>query len=48
VLISPQEYAQLRGIAVADREASCNRIGEKAAKRGLTERKLAALLRLDA
>lgn len=48
VLISPQEYARLRGIAVADFEAFCDRVGEKAAKRGLTERKLAGLLRPDA
>jgi antitoxin Phd len=48
VLISPQEYARLRGVAVADFEAFCNRVGEKAVKRGLTERKLAALLRSDA
>jgi prevent-host-death family protein len=48
VLISPQEYARLRGTAVADFEAFCDRVGEKAAKRGLTERKLAALLRSDA
>jgi prevent-host-death family protein len=48
VLISPQEYARLRGVAVADLEAFCDRVGAKAAVQGLTERKLAALLKADA
>jgi prevent-host-death family protein len=48
VLISPQEYDRLRGIAVADFQAFCDRVSDKAAKRGLTERKLAALLKSDA
>lgn len=47
VVISPQEYDRLRGIAVADFQAFCDRVGEKAAARGLTEDKLAALLRSD-
>jgi len=47
VLISPQEYDRLRGIAVADFQAFCDRVGEKSAARGLTEDKLAALLRPD-
>jgi prevent-host-death family protein len=37
VLISPQDF-----------EAFSDRVGAKAAKRGLTERRLAALLRSDA
>lgn len=45
VLISPQEYARLRGLAVADFQSFCDRVGERAAENGLTERKLAALLR---
>jgi len=45
VLISPQEYARLRGVAVADFQAFCDRVGEEAVAKGLTERKLAALLR---
>jgi antitoxin Phd len=45
VLISPQEYARLRGVAVADFQAFCDRVGEKAVANGLTDRKLAALLR---
>jgi antitoxin Phd len=45
VLISPQEYARLRGVAVADFQSFCDRVGEEAVAKGLTERKLAALLR---
>ncbi len=48
VLLSPQEYDRLRGIAVADFQAFCDRVGANAAARGLTEDKLAALLRTDA
>ena len=47
VLISPQEYARLRGLAVADFQAFCDRIGRQAAERGLTESKLETLLRAD-
>ena len=47
VILSPQEYDRLRGIAVADFQAFCDRVGDKAAARGLTEDKLAALLRSD-
>ena len=45
VLISPQEYARLRGLAVADFQAFCDRVGERAVENGLTQSKLAALLR---
>ncbi len=45
VLISPQEYARLNGLAVADFQTFCDRVGEMAEQNGLTERKLAALLR---
>jgi antitoxin Phd len=48
VLISPQEYDRLRGLAVADFEVFCDRVGSKAVAQGLTERKLAALLKKDA
>jgi antitoxin Phd len=48
VLISPQEYDRLRGLAVADFEAFCDRVGSKAVAQGLTERKLAVLLKKDA
>ncbi len=45
VLISPQEYARLRGVAVADFQSFCDRVGEEAVAKGLTERKLTAILR---
>ncbi len=48
VLISPQEYDRLRGLAVADIESFCDRAGAKAIEQGLTQRKLAALLKSDA
>ena len=47
VLISTQEFDRLRGIAVADFEAFCDRVGAKAAAQGLTERKFASLLKTD-
>jgi len=47
VVLSPQEYARLRGLAIADFQAFCDRVGAQAAERGLTERKLGALLRAD-
>jgi antitoxin Phd len=47
VVISPQEYARLRGLAVVDYQAFCDRVGQTAVERGLTERKLASLLRTD-
>ena len=47
VVISPQEYARLRGLAVADFQEFCDRVGRDAAERGLTERKLEPLLRDD-
>jgi antitoxin Phd len=45
VLISLQEYAQLREVAVADFQYFCDRVGQDAIAKGLTERKLAALPR---
>ncbi len=47
VLISPQEYARLRGLAVADFQSFCDRVANEAAARGLTERKLDSLLRQE-
>jgi hypothetical protein len=44
VLISPQEHGRLRGLAVADFHASCDRVGQMAAGRGLTKSKLRGLL----
>lgn len=47
VLISPQEYARLRGLAVADFQAFCDRVANNASARGLTEKKLDSLLRQE-
>ena len=47
VLISPQDYDRLRGVAVADFEAFCNQVADKAAALGLTPEKLDALLQAD-
>jgi antitoxin Phd len=44
VVISPEDYARLRGLAVADFQAFCDRVGQSAAERGLTELKLRTLL----
>ncbi len=44
-----KEYDRLRGIGGRRAfEAFCDRVGAKAAAQGLTERKLAALLKADA
>ena len=48
VMISPQEYDRLRGLAVADIESFCDGVGAKAVTLGLTPRKLAVLLKTDA
>jgi len=48
VLISPQDYDRLRGIAVADFESFCDEVAAKAAARGLTASKLDELLQTDA
>jgi len=44
VLLSPQEYDRLRALNAAEFQKFCDRIGESAARRGLTEKKLAQLL----
>jgi prevent-host-death family protein len=44
VVMSPHEYARLRGLVVADFQAFCDRVGQKAAVRGLTEPNVRALL----
>jgi antitoxin Phd len=48
VVISPQEYDRLRGVAIAELEVLSARISAQAAERGLTQEKLDALLRSDA
>ncbi|MFN0315298.1 MAG: type II toxin-antitoxin system Phd/YefM family antitoxin [Burkholderiales bacterium] len=47
VLMSAEEYDRLRGLAVSDFQRFCDRVGEKAKARGLTEKKLAAILASD-
>ncbi len=44
VLMSPEEYDRLRGLAIADFQRFCDQVGEKALARGLTEEKLDAIL----
>ncbi|MCB1864007.1 MAG: type II toxin-antitoxin system Phd/YefM family antitoxin [Chromatiales bacterium] len=44
VLVSPKEYQRLRGLSVEDFERFCERMGEQALNRGLTEEKLAQML----
>ena len=45
VLISAWEYRRLRGVIVVDFQAFCDRVGNEAVAKGLTQCKLAALLR---
>lgn len=44
VMLSPKEYDRLRGLNIAEFEQFCERIGEAAANRGLSEEKLAEIL----
>jgi len=48
VVISPQEYDRLRGVAIAEMEVLSDRISAQAAVRGLTQETLDALLKSDA
>ncbi len=45
VLMSPHEYERLRALNTAEFQRFCDRIGERAAARGLTEDKLTEILR---
>ena len=47
VVLSPVEYNRLRGLNVAELNELCRRVSERAAARGLTEKKLAKLLATD-
>jgi hypothetical protein len=44
VLLSPQEYDRLRALNTEEFQRFCDRIGERAAARGMTEEKLAEIL----
>jgi prevent-host-death family protein len=44
VLLSPQEYDRLRALNTDEFQRFCDRIGERAAARGMTEEKLAEIL----
>lgn len=48
VLLSVQEYDRLRAFNAAELQRFCDRVGEGAAARGLTEDKLAEILEDDA
>lgn len=48
VLLSPREFDRLRGLNAAEFQKFCDRVAEKAAARGLTQKKLAAILSGDA
>ncbi|MBN4063641.1 type II toxin-antitoxin system Phd/YefM family antitoxin [Cardiobacterium sp. AH-315-I02] len=45
VLLSPREYDRLRGINISEFEEFCDRVGKAAVKQGLTENKLARLMK---
>ena len=45
VLLSPREYDRLCGINISEFEEFCEQIGKEAVKQGLTENKLAKLLK---
>src|SRR6516162_10528738 len=44
VILSPQEYDRLRALNTDEFQRFCDRIGERAASRGMTEEKLAEIL----
>lgn len=44
VVLSPAEYDRLRGLNAAEFQAFCDRVSKEARARGLTEKKLNALL----
>jgi prevent-host-death family protein len=48
VVLSPQEYDRLRALNAAEFQRFCDRVGKRAIGRGLTKRKLDAILADDA
>ena len=44
VILSAHEYGRLRGVNVTEFTAFCDRVGQRAAQRGLTEKKLDQIL----
>jgi len=44
VLLSPQEYDRLRALNTAEFQRFCDRVAQRAASRGLTNKKLAKIL----
>jgi prevent-host-death family protein len=48
VVLSPQEYDRLRALNAAEFQRFCDRVGKRAVGRGVTKRKLDAILADDA
>jgi prevent-host-death family protein len=44
VMVSAREYKRLRGLNIEEFQRFCDRVGERAAARGLTEDKLETIL----
>ncbi len=44
VILSPKEYNRLRGMNIEEFKQFCNRVGQKAMDKDLTEEKLAKIL----
>ncbi len=44
VVLSPREYERLRGMNISEFEQFCDKVGEQADRRGLTEQKLDEIL----
>ncbi len=44
VVLSPRDYDRLRGMNISEFEQFCDKVGEDAVKKGLTEEKLAEIL----
>lgn len=44
VVLSPRDYERLRGLNISEFEQFCDRVGEYAVNKGLSEQKLAEIL----